>query len=275
MDYEFFSGKDVLELKNFIPAEVLAGFESLEYRYALCGIDNQCLAGVAVFDAMPVTEICSIRVIEEYRGVLEFELLKNIIEICQNLNAEGIVYDIYDEDDPDFWAPILESTLFFEQDSNTLYRFSLKELADHKILKKVTAGGNIIALKDASNALLRQYSNKLIQKASYDHFLSGDFHPEISSLYVENNTIIGCLLIQDYGPKEGFSVEYVNTNGCDDSLAMLRMLKRSAEVALSYYPTTDIPGYILAMNDTSDKLIRELFPDAAAIDHCTTYARVL
>ncbi len=276
MDYELISGSEAFELKNFIPAEILPGFEQIPYRFALYAIENQRVAGVAVFDAKPVVEICSIRVIEEYRGTMEPDLLLKIAEIAANLDAVGIVFEIYDEDDPDFWESILHSALFFAEDTNILYQFSLQELKDHPLMKRFTAGEHAISLGQAQNASLRTYSNTLIQNGAYDHFLTGNYDPELSSLYIdESGEIAGCLLVSDFGQEKGFSVEYVNTEGCRDRMALVRMLKRSADAALAYYRNPDVSGYVLTMNEVSDKIIRELFPKAEPIDHCSTYVRVL
>ncbi len=276
MDYELISGSEALELKNYIPSEILPGFEQIPYRFALCGIENQRVAGVAVFDAKPVVEICSIRVMEAYRGTMELELLSNIAEIAANLGSEGIVFEIYDEDDPDFWEYILHRSHFYAEDTNTLYRFPMQELIDHPLIRRISAGEHVISLGQAQNQALRTYGNELIQKGAYDHFLTGSFDPELSSLYVdESGEIEGCLLVSDMGQDQGFSVEYVNTEGCRDRFALLRMLRRSADAAFAYYTNPEVMGYILTMNEVSDKITRELFPKAEAIDHCTTYVRML
>ena len=276
MEYMLLHGKEAETVKNYMPEDIWEGFEKYEYRYALCSVEDDKLTGVAVFDALSAAQIVSVRVLEGYRGKTETELFENIGEICSRLGCDGIVYEIYDEDDPEFFGPILTKAGFEEGDTVTLYKFPIMAIYENAIISKAKVGKNIISLSRASDKSRRLYANKLIKSESYDKFMDGGFQEDLSTLYVdEKGNIMACLLIRDMGPEEGFSIEYANSEGCNDKTAFLQLLKQSAYNILNYYTQDDLSGYVLVMNAMTEGLVRKIIPEAKEEDHCTTYVKVL
>ena len=276
MEFMLLHGKEAETVKNYMPEEIREGFDKFEYRYALCSLEDDKLTGVAVFDALSTAQIVSVRVLEEYRGKTETELLENLGEICSRLGCDGIVYEIYDEDDPEFFGPILSKAGFEEEDTVTLYKFPIMAIYENAIVSKAKVGKNIISLSRASDKSRRSYANRLKESESYDHFMDGGFQEDLSTVYVdEKGAIRACLLIRDMGPEEGFSIEYVNSEGCDDKTAFFQLLKQSAQNILNYYTREDLSGYVLAMNDTTEGLVRRIIPEASVEDRCTSYVGVL
>lgn len=265
-------------VKNYMPPEVFDGFSESSSRYALCLVDKDMVIGVGVFDARQSAHIQSIRVLEDYRGETDMTLLNAISDICRNLGADGVVFEIYDGDDPDFWEPLLLRANFYQEQTVVWYEFPVSSLQTNALLSRAHSGKNVVPLRYATGIMRRKYGNILVSHNRYDKFTDGDFHEDLSAIYLDAfGQIAGCVLVRDLGRTEGFSIEYANTDNIPDNLALIKMLKFVSDGVLSYYDykTAEPMGYALAMNDVSGQIIEKLLPEAEDIDHVRSFVKVL
>lgn len=277
LDYIMMHGREAEVVKNFIPEEILAGFSEESARYALCAVSENRVLGVAVFDAGPWADIQCIHALPEVREEVCRSLLSGLEGLLEHLGSNGIVFEIYEDDDLTFWEPVMDEMWFLKDQETFIYRIPLAVAAENPVLTRARKGKNIISLKEATDSMRRSFGNKLIQRDRFEHFMDGDYEGELSALCIsEDREIEGCLLVSDLGMKEGFSIAYANTDDCGDKLALMKMIRFTLDEALAHY---DIKGenpmiYVTAMNDISDSITHKLFPDAEIYDHCKTYVWV-
>ena len=276
MEYILLQEKDVEVLRNYMTDTVYEGFAENESRFALCQIEGEKVIGVGVFDAFEdAAHIISIRVIEEYRGECDRRILSSIVDICNNLGCEGIYFEIYDEDDQEFWAPILVFEGFINEQTTEFYQIPMLEIYENTIIEKARISSHVISLKDAPAGALHSYGNQLIKKEEYDKFFESDYDTGSSSVYLnEDGDITACLLMRDLGPKEGFYVDYVNTSGCKDKTALIQLFKYTISKIRNYYDIETAYGYALDINNVTGTIIKKIFPGSEVIDHCNVYVHL-
>ncbi len=262
-------------IKGFLPDEAYEELLSSEKRYALCAVDSDDrLCGAGTFDADKAAEIQEILVTVDHEGKLERFILERIVSVCEQLGCKGIGMDIYDEDDPAFYDKLLTGMGFIHSGLATVYRFMLSEVERCPLLKDIEPGKNIISLEEASEQQKKVFSNILKKNRVYDHFLNGDFDPSLSAVIIKDNAIDGCLLVSDSETEEGFEISFMYTQNPDDYMNTAQMMSYVKERLRGAFPE-DVPGFVIATNENSDKIIRKLLPDAEIRDHCNTYILTL
>lgn len=202
--------------------------------------------------------------------------MSNILRICKNLSCDGVHFEIYNEDDRDFWEPILYDTGFIQMEEHELYSIPFIDLEFNANLDQVRMTNHVIPLEQALPTAINSYGNKLVNSEAYDKLTTGEFDGRMSALYVnDNGEIEGCFLISDQGMNEGFTIEYANTEGCMDKTALFQMIKFSCEMILSYYTSDSLSGYALAMNPDVGTMIKKGFRHAKVADRCAVFVKVL
>lgn len=271
---------DVNRVQDFVPEDVYENLCSKSSYYALCAIDEDDILGTAVFETRTYIMVHSIYVPEENPEEINKELLTAIVRMGEQLKCSGVIFEVFDEDNPLVWYDYLAEEGVEHEKYTPFYRFTLEELINNPHLVKINPGKEVVSLSEVSDKQKREFSNVLIRKKGYDRFMDDLFDKEISSVYVEDLKIKGCVLVSIDDEEGAFTLEYVNTNGCSDSLAFLKMLKYSADrVSLRFGDPdtygTGVEGNVIAMNDVSEKLIQKIIPQAECYDHCNTFVRII
>ena len=110
----------------------------------------------------------------------------------------------------------------------------------------------------------------LIQKGLYSNFLSEDISDTLSTVYVQDSRIMGCVLVQIMD-EESFYVEFVYVDERAKKYALPAMLRESADAVAAYYQETGADGFILATNNTAVEMVDKTLPNAYIVDINTTY----
>nr|MCR5055235.1 hypothetical protein [Lachnospiraceae bacterium] len=101
-------------------------------------------------------------------------------------------------------------------------------------------------------------------------FLQDDIDPDISTVYVQDDKIMGCVLVQiiDEG---AFYLEYVYVDEKAPKYALPAMMQESTERLIMYYDDTEPDGFVLATNPAALSLVRKTLPNADLVDRSITY----
>ena len=259
--------------KNYIPEDTLLGFVTQENRFALCAVIDDELCGVGVFDAQNAAEILDIHVLPEWRGRLEQKILHAIVLICERLKCRGIVFTVYDGEDE--WEEMLSAEGFEEERTVTLYETLLSSVLENKLFHKAKEGKHVLSLKEVSDPMKKSFSNILIQKHRYDRFMSPLFDGELSTVYLENDNIAGCVLLS-VSEEEGITIEYVDTLETSDQTAGMELVTATVRKLRDRYADVkeDPKVYLLAMNPMVDSFVKKILPEAEAVQKCRTYVSV-
>ena len=274
MKYTLLNADEIDNIKSFLSEEDYKGFKENPFRNAVCVIDENRLVGVGIFDAKKVAEILDIIVTDDMRGKIEKKIVNKIGAICDALDCSGVTMDVYDEDGALFYDELLRADDFVHVSASTIYRFDLSDLDDNPILSKANPGNNIISLDEADEKMKRVFSNELIRSCSYEHFMTEDHDPFMSVVCVENNAITGCVLVDDLQDEYGFELAYLYSQKGTDPANVVKMLSGALDRVNGRYSLPDAVGYITAMNEMSDNLVRKVLPNAHIDDHINRYVRI-
>ncbi|MBR2275220.1 MAG: hypothetical protein IJ873_04050 [Lachnospiraceae bacterium] len=274
MTFTVLDREEAEKIRGFLSEDEFEDFLSAGDRYALCAVDGDRLCGVGLFDTGDTCEIREIRVTDDFKGEAEEAIIQGIVSTCEGLGAGGITMEVYDDDDALFYDRLLTKEGFTHVHKATSYRFLLSELENSPMLKKAKPGKNITALGEADPLLLKAFSNKLIAERAYDHFMNSYHDPGLSVVSIENGDVTGCVLVDDLGMEEGFYISYVYYSNRQYPGHVLELLAAAAERTQEHYISEDVYGYVLTMNEISEKLVHKLLPEAQILDHCNTYARI-
>ena len=225
--------------------------------------------------AKKIAEILDIIVVDDKRGKLEKHILNKITAVCDTLSCDGVTMDVYDEDGVLFYDEILSKQGFVHVSASTIYRFDLSDLDYNPILSKASPGKNIISLYDVPDHMKKVFSNELIRSGAYDHFMSGDHDPLMSVVSINDDTITGCVLVDDLQDEDGFELAYLYSKKSAGPANIVNMLASALDnVYDRYADLPDAVGYITAINQVSDGLVKKVLPAAQIDDHINRYARV-
>ena len=268
--YSILSREEIGDIKGFLDPEIYESFFMSSCRYALCAIDNNKLCGVLVFDGKKIIEVVDISVLEPYKGTLEYQLMEKMIYISDDINAEDIVIDVYDSAYPISFRENILNEGFKEVSKNILYRFSLEDIIDNAMIKRAKGRDGIVPLNEADDVQKRAFSNFLIQNKLFDRFLSDDIADELSVVYIDENRIMGCVLVSVL-TDQTFNIEYVYIDK-EVSVKLPSMLSSVADRLAWHFGEMGADGYVLSTNEKTDDLIHKVALDAVMMDCVRTYA---
>ncbi len=270
IEYALLSRNEIDQVKSFIEPDVYDGFFQKDYRYALCAIEEKKLCGLMVFDATKVIDVLSVSVIEDDEESIQNGLLEGLIDVAVNLEAEAVSVDVYDATSSIEWQVKLLTEGFVEVEKRVLYRFSLDDLEESRIIKKAKDREGIVPLLMASERQRRAFSNVLIQKKLFDRFLSEDISEDLSMLYIKDGWIVGCVLVSIIGDHR-FNIEYVYMDNGAGAGKVPAVLSATTDRLMDYYGEEGADGFILSTNDRTDDMIHKVLPDPAMMDCIRTY----
>ena len=274
MNYILIDADNKETVQGFISDEDYAGFVADDSRYAVAAVDDNRLYGVGIFEARKTAEILDVIVADDKKGDLEKSIINKIVLICDQLMCDAVIMDVYDEDGALLYDEILSGEGFAHVSAATIYSFILSDLDGDPILSAVDPDDNIIPLHKAEAQMKRVFSNKLIKNGAYDRFMSEDHDPFMSVVSVENDEIIGCALVDDLKDEYGFELAYLYQKKNAGPANMIEMLASALDKVNDRYTLPDAVGYITAMNDVSDGLVRKMLPKAEIRDHINRYVRM-
>ena len=275
IQYTLIGSDEIAAIRDFISDEDFEGFVNNGSRYALCAIDNDRLCGVGIFDAKQTAEILDVIVTDELRGHIEQDIVRNIGEICDKLNCDAVTMDVYDEDGALLFDDLLRAEGYVHVQTVTIYRFYLEELDDNPFLSKARPDEHIIPLAKASEQMKKALSNELKKSGAYDKFLSADHDPGLSVVCVENSAITGCVLVDNLKDEYGFELSYLYSAKGGSPRVMVDMIAAALDNVNFRYTLPDAVGYITAMNETSDNLVKKVIPGARIVDHINRYIKLI
>ncbi len=268
--YSILSREEIGDIKGFLDPEIYESFFVSSCRYALCAIDNNKLCGVLVFDGEKIVEVIDISVLEPDKGTLEFQLMEKMIYISNDINAEGIVIDVYDSVYPISFRENILNEGFKEVSKSILYRFSLEDIVGSAMIKRAMGRDGIVPLNAADDTQKRAFSNFLIQNKLFDRFLSDDIADELSMVYIDENRIMGCVLVSVLTDRT-FNIEYVYMDKAV-SMKLPSILSAVANELAWHFGDMGADGYVLSTNDKTDDLVHKVASDAVMLDCIRTYA---
>ncbi len=272
---------EIEALKGLIPEDIYEGFTPDSGRMALCAATKKEMCGFLIFDARKSAVIQCLYIMPKFRKKeIGTELLESVISICKNLGCDGITVSLYDADDVDVADKMLIREGFEQVSFQTIYRFDPGLLETNRVIAKIQPFENVISLSEVDVKAKRVFSNELIRTGQYDHFMDESFDQEISSVYMMDDRIQGCVLVSYDEEEKSISIDYANTDNCGNKIVLMVLLKHAFDVYFSRFAEDDeevLPsaGYILATNDKVASLVRKILPDAEPVDQINTYAMAL
>ena len=271
MEYTLMNKDDIPAVKDFLDPTVYEGFPGSDDRYALVAYEQGVVKGVGVFDAKRIIEIVDIAVTEEYRGTLEKHILRELISVITELPYDGIFMDIYDSANQEDVAAALINEGFVEAEKKVLYRFLLDDLITDPLLQKVKGREGIRFLNEVDDKAKKVFSNMLIQKGLFEHFLSEDISDKLSIVYVRDGRIVGCVLINELD-EFTFYVDYVYADEAISARVLPTLLAATTDALYDYYGDAEADGFILSTDDKTEGMILKVLPDADRVDCRRTFA---
>ena len=269
MDYTVITKEQARLIRGFVADDIYEGFAE-NNRFAVCATKENTLCGVGVFDAKTFMEIVDIVVLPQYTGKLEGKLLNIIMGAFAGLPCEAVKMDVYEGPETEALRKALVDNGFKESGKSVLYRFSMEDMYNNPRFGNVTVREGIHSLFEVSDGVKKVFSNMLIQKGLYSNFLSEDISDTLSTVYVQDGRIMGCVLVQIMD-EESFYVEFVYVDERAKKHALPAMLRESADAVAAYYQETGADGFILATNKTAVEMVDKTLPNAYIVDINTTY----
>ncbi|MCR5452862.1 MAG: hypothetical protein K6F00_09565 [Lachnospiraceae bacterium] len=271
MEYTLLGADKIELIKGFLSPADYAGILERSYRYALCAVEDDNLSGVGIFDAKEAAVIHDIIVLDELRGEIESDIIHQICMICNVLGCDGVTMDVYSSDDRRILDKALTKEGFLPVSLATIYSFYLSDLNDNPILSKAKPDKNIFNLQDVGDSMKRAFSNELKKSSIYDRFLDQDHDPYMSVVRTDNNSITGCVLVDDLKNEYGFELSFLYSKKNANPANLINMMGAALDNVLSTYPE-DCIGYITAVNEASDDLVYKILPEAMIRDQISRYA---
>ena len=269
MDYTVITKEQADLIRGFVADDIYEGFAE-NNRFAVCATRENVLCGVGVFDAKMFMEIVDIVVLPQYRGKLEGKLLNIIMGTFAGLPCEAVKMDVYEGPETEELKKALVDNGFKETGKSILYRFNMKDMYNNPRFGNVSDTEGIYSLFEVSDRAKKVFSNMLIQKGLYSNFLSEDISDTLSTVYLQDDRIMGCVLVQIMD-EASFYVEFVYVDERAKKHALPAMLRESAGAVAAYYQETGADGFILATNETARDLVDKTLPNAYIVDVYTTY----
>ena len=269
MEYSIITKEQADLIRGFVAEDIYEGFAE-NNRFAVCATKEGVLCGVGIFDAKTLMEIEDIVVLPQYRGKLEIKLLNIILGAFGKLPCEAVKMDIYEDPETEVLKKALEDSGFKETGRSILYRFPITDLCNNPRFGSVSSKEGICSLFEVTNTAKKAFSNLLIRKGLYRNFLSGDISDTLSTVYLQEERIMGCVLVKIMD-EASFYLEFVYVDPKAKKYALPAMLRESADAVAAYYQETGADGFILAINDIARQLVDKTLPNAYIVDVCTTY----
>ena len=270
MEYTILYKEEAKFLKGFVPEDILEGFFDGTNRYAICLTKENKLCGMGVFDVGSILEIVDISVDPEYRGRLEAKVVDAILKIFGELPCEAVRMDIYDTPDDEETERVLKANGFLQTGYVSLYRFPMSDLYDNLRFCLVTSYEGVISLAEASERQKKSFSNMLIKNGLFEGFLREDIDGEISTVYIQDGDIMGCVLIT-IPDEASFYVEYIYADRRAKKHALSAMMQESSERLVRYFDDERPDGFVLATNQTAYRLVKKTLPNAYVVESIKTY----
>lgn len=271
MEFTLLTKDDIHIVKDFLDPTVYEGFFEGDCRYAIAASKDKTVKGIGVFDAKKIIEIVDIAVVKDCPPKLEMRILREMIQIISGLDYKGIIMNIYDLDHRKTIATALYDEGFVVAEKKVLYRFLLEDLTAAPLLQKATDRKGICFLSEVDEKAKKVFSNMLIQKGLFEHFLSEDISERLSTVYMRDGRISGCVLINSLD-EYTFYVEYVYADEGVSSRVLPALLAAGTDALYEYYGGTEADGFILSTSDRTEKMILKVLPDADRVDCCKTFA---
>jgi hypothetical protein len=187
---------------------------------------------------------------------------------------------LFDNDDTVGLSSLLIKEGFIHVSNQTIYRFSIAGLSTNPMFGKVPDCPEVYSLSAADDKQRKLFSNELIKNRQYNYFMDNRFEPEVSSVFMKDGRILGCVLVSVDEDDSSICIEYANTTNCKNKMALMFLLKHAFDTYLLRYPddaefSQPTYGSILSTNSGVDSLIHKILPDIETDDHINTYAIAL
>ena len=150
---------------------------------------------------------------------------------------------------------------FLKEREAYLYRFPMSDLYDNERFGMVTDRRGVMGLSDASDRARKRFSNMLFEKGMFEGFLWNDIDQDISTVYVKDDEIMGCVLVRIID-ESAFYLEYVYADEKAPKYALPAMMQESTERLIMYYGDEEPEGFVLATNPASHSLVRKTLQNA-------------
>jgi hypothetical protein len=111
----------------------------------------------------------------------------------------------------------------------------------------------------------------LIQNGLFENFLSEDISKELSTVWLRDGKIQGCVLINELDDRS-FYVEYVYAEEGEGAFVLPALLSVAADSLYDRYTDVEADGFILSTDDKTNEMILKVLPGADRVDCCRTYA---
>lgn len=275
MNIEIMNASQAKEFNDFILPQVLEDDNFDKYTF-YAAIEDDRLCGLLVCDTVITgPEILSVGVSSEYTGRhIATELITYAIaDITGSYSDEELSFPnrigaMVMEGDTDISAicHILDNCGFFLAEENSYYQITGDMLRDNKyldspkVLKKMS-DMKLVPLKDLSKKMFRSLLNELYEKVNLKGIDMEALDGDISYFGIVDDKIISCILFAK--ESDGYLYNQYLYQNPDIGLSerLIYLIAKSAQAIRDKYPE-DIIITFLTMNETSEKLVKNIFADA-------------
>ena len=108
-----------------------------------------------------------------------------------------------------------------------------------------------------------------MKKGVYSGWETEKFHEHLSSVYMENGRISSCLLFSDEGDDVNLEFAYVDPKNRNQLIFLYLVANSVLKAEPDYAEDTKI--WTVAMNETSEELLKKLLGDHLKTERLTSY----
>ncbi len=288
MTYSRISHKQADQIKDFFTPGLTTQADSDKYLYYM-GFDEEAeeiTAAAAVDPRLGGLLLLSIGVRPDKQrkgigsGLMRFlteDLTGRIRQENQPVRPVLLLQTSLQEKEWEGLDPFLMHNGFVLVEQANLCSVKLSQILESEILKKAAEHfhkEHFRSLKDVPESVIRSFGNRIEQNGIYPGIHPGELDKNLSIVYLENDTIKGCLLM---GPTEDGNLlnHWVYL---DPELRDRTLLLQMFVMSINAFRTTirkDVTVYFLPVAEISGKLLNRLAPAAKLEYQIRTYEKSL
>lgn len=225
-------------------------------------VEDEIIA-VASFEIGAVeNELLSVAVSPAWQGKgVGSELVDQIIELLVENGANGFTaYLSGNAEELDGLDQFLWRCGFELEDDEPVGQFTLADAQEADMLQRVMQVRRPAAVQPLSSVTSvesRRFANQLVSKDLYYGWQSPAILQDVSAVYMEEDKIVGCVLIGDRA-EEGLVLEFAYVEkSCKDQLALLHLIAFSLEKLVERYPL-ETPISTITVNTIAESILERI-----------------
>lgn len=245
--------------------------DSVFYYGAVC---EEKIVGVAAFVADNESELLSVSVSPKWqKQEIGSELVDGIVDMVKECGSTMLETILFVQDDEEEGVDqFLWRCGFNEEEEYLVGGFTLKDIKNNDVVRKIIdkkLPEQVKSLSQVSDTEARDFGRDLMKKGVYSGWETGKFNEHLSSVYIERGRISACLLFSDEGDDLNLEFAYVDPKN-NNRLTLLYLIANSVLKAESEY-AEDTKISTLAINETSEKILKNLLDDNLKTDRLIRY----